>query len=290
MGKVWLLGALFALGCSSDIEYVDDTDASATGGIGGTQSLDAASEWGTGGTSPVDSGADALADVTQPDGSAACANVLHFNIDAEDDSIITPQAPGCNDEQASINHGADPTLLVGLDDCPNSSEGLVKFPVEDESLRSAFSAGKVLDVALVLSSDLAYKTNFVPGSLNVFAMTSDWDEGEGSYDGAQWYFATAGCTCSPHTNACCDYKNKWALPGAAGTMDRNSTPAASINVSAADVLSVPLNPIHLASRVTTKLSLLLQTDDNLKLFFVSIEGSNAKSVSPPRLQGTYCND
>ena len=202
---------------------------------------------GAGGSSPVDSGpsvvADATqADVVQADVTAPCANVVAFDIGAEADSIIAPENGNCTYLQGSINHGPDPALLVGLADCPNLSEGIIRFPVFPK-LASAFASGDVLDVALVLTGDPAYNANFVAGHLNVFAMTSEWDEGMGSYDGAQWFYATTVCGCTPHSNACCDYQKQWASPGASGTADRNSLAAASVSVpSAPNKLSIDLDP------------------------------------------------
>jgi hypothetical protein len=225
-----------------------------------------------------------VADATQADVLQACANVLHFNIAAEADSIITPENGNCTYQKGSINHGPDPALLVGLDDCPDRSEAIVRFPISAQ-LGTAFSSGQVLDVALVLSADPAYKTNFVAGSVNVFAMTSAWDEGTGAYDGAQWYFAKAACTCAP-SPSCCNYESKWELPGAAGPADRQGQAAGTMNIpSAPDVVSIDLEPAQLAPRVGAKLSVLLQTPDVLKLFFRSVQGKSA-----PSLLGNYCAD
>ncbi|MCB9581647.1 MAG: hypothetical protein H6717_31745 [Polyangiaceae bacterium] len=289
MRTAWILGALVVGACSSDIQYVDDDDSGVSGSAG-THSLDAASEWGTGGgaggTSPADSGTDVVEDVTT-DGPAPCGNVVHFDLPASADTQLDLQAASCGTNcDASSNWGHDMNLVVGLGSCPGgSTHVLVRFDI-DAPLKAAILGSRIETMDLVLTTDPKFTVNNIAGTLNVFGMTSTWEEGTGlERDGANWCYATVNC-CTQHTGSnCCQYGQKWGLAGALGIND--SGPQAGflpITTFDQDTLSVTVDPATIVKWANTELSFMLRSDGALKLYLKSRDAGYG-----PRLQGTYCD-
>ena len=234
---------------------------------------------------------DALADVADSaaqDAAPPCNTILPFTATLAADTFLDANDPTPG---ASKNYGAAPWLSVAslrTGTAPRKPfVPLLRFGLTP-AVRTAIQTGQLLTLTLNVTTADAGGTS-VAGAAQVYFMRTDWGEGTGSYDGANWAEREATCAgCDGGTtNDCCDYVLPgWDAAGATGAGDRAANVAAQVQLPEAfESVMISLNTTGLGAFAEEEIGVQIVglEDDNTYLWLAAKGQPGAATLSI-----TYC--